>query len=113
MRTQVRKIWQPFVVGTAVVALMASFAALAYASDWSARHSLRATIEIPADEAQPLRCPECGVVESVRRIAPGGTVLASYEITVRMPRGANRIVTDTTPATWRAGERIILIEGRK
>ena len=57
------------------------------------------------------RCDECGVVESMRRVAPVGNSPALYEITVRMRDGSTRVSSDASPANWRPGEGIILIGG--
>ncbi|MBI3525775.1 MAG: hypothetical protein HY066_14855 [Betaproteobacteria bacterium] len=78
------------------------------------------------------RCTECGVFTSSRVIEPAGAgvergmtgglvrdarngtpgkTAKRYEITLRMRNGSSRVFMDTTPAHWRAGERVILIEG--
>jgi hypothetical protein len=78
------------------------------------------------------RCPECGVIVSMREIevrnkdsGPGttGRVVAgnqdetrvkstrSYEITVRLADGSSRVFNDAKPARWRSGERVIVIDG--
>lgn len=79
-----------------------------------------------------VKCPECGVVASTReigklgagfdpgatggltrdaRIALAGKPAKRYEVTVRMKDGSSRVFMDATPANWRPGERVILIEG--
>jgi outer membrane lipoprotein SlyB len=84
-----------------------------------------------AARAQP-RCPECGVIVSMREIelrnedtgpgATGGALAGnqgetwvkstrSYEITVRMADGSSRVLNDANPARWRHGERVIVIDG--
>lgn len=78
------------------------------------------------------KCTECVVIVSIRAIdvrnedtGPGATgrVVAhnqgevrvkptrSYEITVRMTDGSNRVFIDANPAKWRSGERVIVIDG--
>ena len=57
------------------------------------------------------RCDECGVIESMRRIAPVGQLPAMYEITIRMGDGSTDVLSDARPANWRPGERIKLIRG--
>ncbi|MGQ0523889.1 MAG: hypothetical protein ACT4P8_09550 [Betaproteobacteria bacterium] len=75
------------------------------------------------------RCPECGVIVSMREIDAGGagTGLAGvtaagnkalstesarrYEITVRLADGSRRVIEQANPASWRQGERLILIDG--
>jgi len=99
---------------------------------------------IPAlDPAAPLlatgearvraRCPECGVIVSMREIevrdedtgrarTAGGAVAGSrietrvdlarsFEITVRLADGSSRVFNDANPARWRSGERVIVIDG--
>lgn len=79
------------------------------------------------------RCPECGVIVSMREIevrdedtgrprTAGGAVAGSrietrvdltrsYEITVRLADGTSRVFNDANPARWRSGERVIVIDG--
>ena len=89
---------------------------------------VRATSE---PRAKP-RCPECGEIVSMREIAkhdenPGpaaaGEVTAgnrdetrvnsirSHEIMVRMADGSRRVIEQANPASWRPGERVIVIGG--
>jgi hypothetical protein len=113
----------PLLIG-GVAVLLAASAALALASDWTAASpagviagaaDLQAADskedEASANPAASLDCPRCGVIESVRRIAPVGKALASYEITVRMG-GERHLIQETSPASWRPGEGMILIAGR-
>ena len=51
------------------------------------------------------------MIESTRRIAPVGSAPAVFEITVRLGDGTTRVLSDASPASWRPGERTILIEG--
>lgn len=84
-------------------------------------------------EARPKpRCPECGVIVSIREIerrdedsgsgATGGVTAGSgdetrmkstkrYEIIVRMADGSSRVIAEANPARWRRGERLIVIDG--
>lgn len=57
------------------------------------------------------KCRECGVVDSVRRIALTEIAPASYEVTVRMRDGATRVVSVASHGNWRLRERITLIGG--
>lgn len=56
-------------------------------------------------EAQALpaarRCAHCGWIESKR-----GT-----EYTVRMTDGSTRVFEEALPASWRLGERLVVIDG--
>ena len=74
-------------------------------------------------------CAGCGVVESVRMIAGGidsdgrdhlGPRAANamvrapntrYEYTVRFRDGSTSIFNEATPRNWRAGNRVIVIDG--
>jgi outer membrane lipoprotein SlyB len=90
---------------------------------------------VPATNEAPVkaRCPECGVIVSMREIkvrdedtgrprTAGGAVAGSrietrvdltrsYEFTVRLADGSSRVFNDTNPARWRSGERVIVIDG--
>jgi hypothetical protein len=79
-----------------------------------------------------VRCPECGVVTFTREIDQRGADVVSgearevltgdhskapkqstkrYEVSVRMRDGTSRVFVDANPASWRPGERVILVEG--
>jgi outer membrane lipoprotein SlyB len=96
--------------------------------------ALDRTAPVPAtSEARvETKCPECGVIVSMREIevrnddakpgATGGAVAGgqsgtrvqttrTYEITVRLSDGSSRVFNDASPARWRSGERVILIDG--
>ena len=77
------------------------------------------------------QCEECGVVASTREIrqhregsefgAAGDVTRGgrsapdestrTYEVTVRMQDGSNRVFVQASPANWRVGERLIFIAG--
>jgi outer membrane lipoprotein SlyB len=78
------------------------------------------------------RCAECGVIVSMREIvghdddsspgAAGGAAAVdrdetrvesamSHEIVVRMADGSRRVINHASPASWRPGERVIVING--
>lgn len=68
----------------------------------------------------PGKCAECGVIVSVREMdahAEGagldesGGVVARHEITIRMADRSSRVISDASPASWRPGEPVILIDG--
>ena len=58
-----------------------------------------------------ISCDECGVVDSVRRVALTGNAPAVYEITIRMRDESTRVVTLTGHGNWRPRDRITLIGG--
>jgi hypothetical protein len=73
------------------------------------------------------RCPECGVVKSIRVIAGSPAPSASapvrgrsnagpetrrrYEITVRFRDGATTILNEASPRDWQVGNHVIVIAG--
>ena len=65
----------------------------------------------PIEPRSRTKCPECGVVESMRRVAVEGNSPALYEMTVRLRDGSRRVSRHVNPAQWRPGERIIVIDG--
>ena len=74
-----------------------------------------------AGDVSRRRCPECGVIASMRKIEPGGLGVPGqamavhpagrYEFTVRLDDGSQRLITDANPASWRIGERVNIIDG--
>jgi hypothetical protein len=58
------------------------------------------------------RCRECGVIQAIRRIDAAEGQPPTYEITIRLHDGSTRTNTNATPGTWRAGDRILLINRR-
>lgn len=78
------------------------------------------------------KCPGCGVIVSMREVdpqseasaqaAPDGALVSnpgevqsaparSHEITVRMADGSSRVINHASPASWRPGERVVVIDG--
>jgi hypothetical protein len=53
------------------------------------------------------RCPECGVIESVREIAPDRL----YVVTVRFRDGTTTMFDAANPRTWRLGSPVSVIGG--
>jgi hypothetical protein len=61
------------------------------------------------------RCLDCGVVVAVKQLELKGRKAESasqYQIRVRMSDGSERTVTYTTAPTWKAGDRVRLLNGR-
>jgi hypothetical protein len=56
------------------------------------------------------KCPECGVVDSVRNVNAEDDGSPRFEITVRLRDGSTRVNRVTDPTQWRVGERITFIE---
>ncbi len=73
------------------------------------------------------RCPECGVVKSIRVIAgshagsgsapvhgrsnAGPETRRRYEITVRFRDGATTILNEASPRDWQVGNHVVVIAG--
>jgi hypothetical protein len=73
---------------------------------------LLAPAEVPVREAR--RCPHCGWIESKREILPevaDPLVARIYEYTLRRADGSLSVFRETLPATWRLGERVVVIDG--
>ena len=67
--------------------------------------------------AKPLDrgCLDCGVVVAVKQVELKGRkaeFASQYQIRVRMSDGSERTVTYTTAPTWKAGDRVRLLNGR-
>ena len=118
----------PITQSTRIPLLIAAIAAILFSTaaaisapllEWlhhvpAANASVRAQVDALPDTAEPRpqsRCPECGVVESMRRIVQPGNSPALHEITVRLRDGSTRISSHINPAQWRIGERVIVIGG--
>jgi outer membrane lipoprotein SlyB len=93
-----------------------------------------ALVSTPSEARARPRCPECGVIVSIREIekrdedsgagAAGGVTAGNrneaqvkstkrYEIVVRMADGSSRVIPEANPARWRRGERLIVIDGAR
>jgi hypothetical protein len=87
--------------------------------------------QAPSNARGKRRCPECSVIVSMREIdASGpnaslgavgqkvasnengmrGTSARSYQFTVRLEGGSRRVIIDANPASWRPGQRVIVID---
>jgi hypothetical protein len=67
----------------------------------------------PANHASR-RCPQCGSIESMRAIPPNVAephASQIYEYTLRMADGSSSVFQETLPASWRLGERMMVIGG--
>ncbi len=108
--------------GTPGVAPMVGW--LTHSSDVLADVAARGASADPARR----RCPECGVIASMREIAvsdPGARDRAGagrrtampvkparrYEFTVRLSDGSQRLITEANRTSWRIGERLTVIDG--
>src|SRR6185369_8042513 len=60
-------------------------------------------------------CSDCGVVIAVKQVELKGRKAESssqYQIRVRMSDGSERTVTYANPPSWKAGDRVRLLNGR-
>lgn len=119
---------------SSVILLFALFTAAAWA--WGPDSSAQPDTGLVDASFQELRdlgeqgrekCAECGVVESTQVIKHGdekpgeksgrsemaatSDTTAEVKVTVRMSDGSSRHFNDTSPASWRRGERVIIIGG--
>jgi outer membrane lipoprotein SlyB len=119
---------------TGIAVILFSSAGIARIAGWSPVSSGGAG-SVPVIDALPAvkgRCAECGVIVSVRDIelrnengmsgATGETVAGnqnetqvqstkSHELTIRLADGSSRVINEASPAHWRLGERVIVIDG--
>ena len=127
---------------TVIAVIVFSTAGIARIAGWGTNSTddsgdilaLDLSAPVPATNAARVRarCPECGVIVSMREIerhdqdsdpgAAGGATASnrgetrvnwtrSYEITVRLADGSSRVINDAKPVRWRPGERVIVIDG--
>jgi len=60
------------------------------------------------------RCPHCGTIESKREVPPSAAApgaLQTYEYSLRMADGSSSVFQEALPASWRLGERVMVIDG--
>lgn len=117
---------------TGIAVVLFSTAGIARMMGWGPGSTGESGGIVALDREAPSRCPECGMIVSMREIerhdedsgpgAAAGVTAAnrdeirvnttrSYEITVRMADGSSRVIYAANPARWRTGERLIVIAG--
>lgn len=121
MNTPITKFIRIPLLVTGIAAILFSTAAATSAPllNWlhnlpAADASVQAQVDALPDTAEPrprTKCPQCGVVESMQRVAGEGNSPTLFEITVRLRDGSTRVSRHASPAQWRLGERIIVIDG--
>ena len=85
--------------------------------------------QVPDNVRGKRRCPECGVIMSMRGIGPDagsepaqdalaavdsvtrGLSAERFEFVVRLQDGSRRVIIGADSASWRLGERVIVIDG--
>lgn len=92
-------------VGLATAALTEWFQTSAQALAGGADQTKEATPSQAGESNNKTRCKFCGIVESTRKV---GSV---HEVKVRLADRSTHVFSDSNPANWRPGERIILIGG--
>ena len=142
MMTQaVKSSFLPLLI-TGIAVILFSTAGIARIVGWGQNSTDDSGDTLALDQAAPVpttsearakpRCPECGVIVSMREIerhdqdsgpgAAGGVTTGnrdetrvkparSYEIVIRLADGSSRVINDAKPARWRPGERVIVIDG--
>jgi hypothetical protein len=112
-RRTARRIWPTLIASIAVI--LFSSAGFARMVGWAGSPGAILALDLPAGEARAgPRCPECGMIVSVREIegrddeSPG-----SREFVVRLADGSTRVIGDANPGAWRTGERLIIIDGAR
>jgi len=107
---------QSLIALAAASAIMVGLGAIAgmvtYMSRAVGQHDVRVAVA-----AKPLDrgCSDCGVVIAVKQVELKGRKAASssqYQIRVRMSDGSERTVTYANPPSWKAGDRVRLLNGR-
>lgn len=107
----------PLLIGGGAAALLVGAvvaALLLWAPDEASAGDASAPIVVmpeAGDAPVTAKCPECGVVASAQHIGITGAAASGYAITVRMRDGSQRSFTAAASSKWRAGDRVILIDG--
>jgi hypothetical protein len=91
-----------------------------------------APVQVKGEARANGRCAECGVIVSTRKIDARGagtgvnasgkaaarnrdelrlTSAGRYETTIRLADRSSRVINHASPASWRPGERVIVIDG--
>jgi hypothetical protein len=109
-----RLAWPTLIAGFAVILFSsAGFARMMGWGPGAGYSGASLALDVPAGEARAgPRCPECGMIVSVREIERHGKESPpSYEFVVRMTDGSSRMIEDADPGRWRTSERLIVIDG--
>ena len=95
-----------------IAAILLGTTAAAAMEAWPAKAAIAAA-PTPVDRElrQQAACGECAVVSSLREIRNAQSRISSHEVTVRMQDGSNRVFIAAISENWRAGARLILIDG--
>ena len=107
---------QSFIALAAASVIMIGLGAIAGIVAYMSHAPARAEVAV-AVATKPLDrgCPDCGVVVAVKQVELKGKPADSsrqYQIRVRMSDGSERTVTYTHPPSWKAGDRVRLLNGR-
>jgi hypothetical protein len=107
---------QSLIALAAASAIMVGLGAIAGMVTYMSRAVGQQDVRV-AVAAKPLDrgCSDCGVVIAVKQVELKGRKAASssqYQIRVRMSDGSERTVTYANPPSWKAGDRVRLLNGR-
>ena len=140
MKTQTHKPWHLAQLITGIAVILLSSAGFARIVSWGPNSTDESGDSLAPDQMPAAQttsearvnanCAECGTFVSMRQVeskdtgpgaARGGTAgnqdesrlkaTRGYQITVRMADGSSRVIEAANSATWRKGERLIVIAG--
>ena len=108
------------IAGTIAIGYVMGWTLASPADSSSVLALAQATITPAINEVRTVpKCPECGMVVSMREIEAHGedaahdgaaaTTPPRYEIIVRLADGSERVIREANPARWRVGERVVVI----
>jgi hypothetical protein len=72
-----------------------------------------AAVAVDVKARKRTHCNACGVIQAIRRVDAAEGHPPTYEITIRLRDGSTRTNSNATPGNWRAGDRIMLINGTR
>jgi hypothetical protein len=72
-----------------------------------------AAVAVDVKARKRTHCSACGVIQAIRRVDAAEGHPPTYEITIRLRDGSTRTNSNATPGNWRAGDRIMLINGTR
>ena len=132
MKTQADKSSNLPLLITGIAVILFSTAGIAPMMGWGPNSTDDSGLILALDHSlgAKARCAGCGTIESIREIdshgefndlGAVGTAAAgeyarvksnkSYAIAVRLFDGSSRVINDASPASWRLGEFVIVIDG--
>lgn len=109
-----RAFWPLLITGVAVILFSTGGMArmMGWGADTASYPGAVPALDAPAGGARAgPRCPECGIVVSVREIVRHDEESSgNYEFIVRMADGSSRVIDSPGPVRWRMGESLMVID---